>query len=161
MHLHSFTGPLVESLPMLIITSYLLFISFSPGIHCKDRVFNIYSSTFMFSYIMSFFTSSNQITNFIKSGPVPMLPEEKYGGHIILLVCNMTTMGFKVFFVILMNGWMNDSNIHIDNEWWHIGTELTFRNKKLSMFWHIYYRVSWSELDFLRQPAVNLNVPKI
>ena len=114
MHLHSFTGPLVESLPMLIITSYLLFISFSPGFHCKDRVFNIYSSTFMFSYIMSFFTSSNQITNFIKSGPVPMLPEEKYGGHIILLVCNMTTMGFKVFFVILMNGWMNDSNFHID-----------------------------------------------
>ena len=103
---------------MLIITSYLLFISFSPGFHCKDRVFNIYSSTFMFSYIMSFFTSSNQITNFIKSGPVPMLPEEKYGGHIILLVCNMTTMGFKVFFVILMNGWMNDSNFHIDNDFW-------------------------------------------
>ena len=103
---------------MLIITSYLLFISFSPGIHCKDKVYNLYSFTVLFSYIMSFFTSSNQITNFIKSGPVPMLPEEKYGGHIILLVCNMTTMGFKVFFVILMNGWMNDSNEHIDNDFW-------------------------------------------
>ena len=86
-----------------------MFISIASGTHCNDRVFDFSNLTFFFSYAMSFFTSSNQITNFLKSGPVQMLPDEKYGGHIMLLFCNMATILFKLTFVNVMNQWVNDS----------------------------------------------------
>ena len=38
-----------------------------------------------------------------------MIPDEKYGGHLIVLLSNMATIIFKMEFVIYMNVMMNDS----------------------------------------------------
>ena len=93
---------------MVIITTYLMFTSLTSGVHCYDKVFD-FSFTLIFSYIMSFFTLSNQLTNFVKSGPVQIISNEKYGGYIILLLCNMATIFFKLVFVFLINIMVNDS----------------------------------------------------
>ena len=107
--LFSFTGPLVESLTMVLFASYLIFLSNASGIPCNYRVFNLKSSILFFSYHMSLFTMSNLITNFVKSGPIRLLPEENYRGHLIALVCNMFTICFKIWFVMITNQLMNDN----------------------------------------------------
>ena len=93
---------------MLLITTYLAFLSVAAGTPCYNRVFD-FSLLFMFSAFMSFFTLSNQITNFIKSGPIRMIQDDKYGGHLVVLLCNMASIMFKIEFVMFMNIMMNDS----------------------------------------------------
>ena len=93
---------------MLLITTYLIFLSLAAGSPCYNRVFD-FSSTLTFSYFMSLFTISVQISNFIKSGPIRMLPEEKFGGLFIVLLCNMTITFFKLWFVNQINMIINDS----------------------------------------------------
>ena len=108
MHLLSFTGPLAESLTMIVITNNLMLLSLAPGIPCYNKVFD-FSFIFVVSLFMSYFTLSNQLTNFIKSGPIRMIPNEKYGGHLIVLLCNMATIIFKMEFIVHINVMMNDS----------------------------------------------------
>ena len=109
MHLFSFTGPLIESLSMVLIATFLMILSGAPGAPCYYKVFDISKLIFFFTILLSHFTLSNYITNFIKSGPIRMIPDEKYGGHLIVLLCNMATIFCKVEFVAYMNFIMNDS----------------------------------------------------
>ena len=108
MHLFSFTGPLAESLTMILIITYLAILSAAPGSACYNRVYD-FSWFFMFSAFMSLFTLSNQLTNFIKSGPIGIIQDEKYGGHLIVLLSNMAAIIFKILFVYFMNMIINDS----------------------------------------------------
>ena len=104
----SFIGPLAESLTMVVITTNLILLTLAAGIPCYNKVFD-FSFIFNFSLFMSHFTLSNQLTNFIKSGPIRMIPDEKYGGHLIVLLCNIATIFFKMSFVVFINMVMNDS----------------------------------------------------
>ena len=82
---------------MLIILSYLVFLSDVSGDNCRDKIIASNSYYFWFTFLTSIISVSNGIINFLKTGPIRMLPIEKYGGHLIAMLCIMTTIIAKIW----------------------------------------------------------------